>query len=236
MCWEIRPKPGDTARTTGDYASNFKGRVLPDFLSVTDDPTMKMFGGKSLIGSYDIDDEGVKAASVPVIQNGELLNYLVGRMPIRDFPESNGHGRAAPGQSPGPSLGNLIVQSKQTMSPDELKQKLIAICRQEGKPFGYFVETLTGPGYIPRLLYRVYEKDGHEELVRGAELDELDTRTLRNNLIAVGNDPLVSNRATAIPTSVVSPSILLDELEVKRTDTKNAKMPEYPPPDLASAH
>ena len=157
-------------------------------------------------------------------------------MPIRDFPESNGHGRAAPGQSPVPSVGNLIVQSKQTMSPDELKQKLIAICRQEGKPFGYFVETLTGPGYIPRLLYRVYEKDGHEELVRGAELDELDTRTLRNNLIAVGNDPLVSNRATAIPTSVVSPSILLDELEVKRTDTKNAKMPEYPPPDLTSTH
>jgi TldD protein len=232
----VRPKPGDTARTAGDYASNFKGRVLPDFLSVTDDPTMKAYGGKSLIGSYDIDDEGVKATSVSVIQNGELLNYLVGRMPIRDFPESNGHGRAAPGQSPVPSVGNLIVQSKQTMSPDELKQKLIAICRQEGKPFGYFVETLTGPGYIPRLLYRVYEKDGHEELVRGAELDELDTRTLRNNLIAVGNDPLVSNRATAIPTSVVSPSILLDELEVKRTDTKNAKLPEYPAPDLMVAH
>jgi len=232
----IRPKPGDTARTTGDYASNFKGRVLPNFLSVTDDPTMKMFGGKSLIGSYDIDDEGVKATSVPVIQNGELLNYLVGRMPIRDFPESNGHGRAAPGQSPAPSMGNLIVQSKETLSPDALKQKLIEICRQEGKPFGYFVQTLTGPGYVPRLLYRVYEKDGHEELVRGAELDELDTRTLRNNLIAVGNDPLVSNRATAIPTSVVSPSILLDELEVKRTDAKNAKKPEYPPPDLTAAH
>ena len=232
----IRPKPGDSARTTGEYASNFKGRVLPDFLSVTDDPTMKMFGGKSLIGSYDIDDEGVRATSVPVIQNGDLENYLVGRMPIRDFPESNGHGRAAPGQSPAPSLGNLIVQSKQTLSPDELKQKLIAICRQEGKPFGYYVETLSGPGYVPRLLYRVYEKDGHEELVRGAELDELDTRTLRNDLIAVGNDPLVSNRATAVPTTVVSPSILLDELEVKRTDTKNAKLPEYPAPDLTPTH
>ena len=231
----IRPKPGDAARTTGDYASNFKGRVLPDFLSVVDDPTMKMFGGKSLIGSYDIDDEGVKAASVPVIQNGELLNYLVGRIPIRDFPESNGHGRAAPGQSPSPNLGNLIVQSKQTLSPDQLKQKLIEICRQENKPFGYYVDTLTGPGYIPRLLYRVYVADGHEELVRGAELDELDTRTLRNDLIAVGNDPLVSNRATAVPTTVVSPSFLLDELEVKRTDTKNAKKPEYPPPDITAA-
>lgn len=232
----IRPKPGDSARTSGDYASNYKGRVLPDFLSVVDDPTMKTFQGKTVIGSYDIDDEGVRETAVPVIQNGMLINYLLGRMPIRDFPESNGHGRAAPGQSPTPSLGNLMLESKQTLSPDELKQKLIEICRQEGKPFGYYVDTLSGPGYIPRLLYRVYEKDGHEEIVRGAELDELDTRTLRNNLIAVGNDPLVSNRAGAIPTTVISPSILLDELEVKRTDTKNAKMPEYPPPDLTSGH
>ena len=46
----------------------------------------------------------------------------------------------------------------------------------------------------PRLLYRVYVNDGHEELVRGAVFNELDTRTLRNDLIAAGNDPLVSNR------------------------------------------
>ena len=59
-------------------------------------------------------------------------------------------------------------------------------------------------GYNPRLLYRVYEKDGHEELVRGAEFNELDTRTLRNNLVAVGNDPLVSNREGPIPTTVIA--------------------------------
>jgi len=83
------------------------------------------------------------------------------------------------------------------------------------------------------LLYRVYQ-DGHQELVRGAVFDELDTRTLRNNLIAVGNDPLVSNRDGAIPETVISPSVLFDELEVKRTDLQNAKLPEYPPPDLTS--
>ena len=79
----------------------------------------------------------------------------------------------------------------------------------------------------------MYEKDGHEELVRGAEFDELDTRALRNDLVAVGNDPLVGNRDGAVPTTVISPSILFDDLEVKRTDTKNAKLPEYPPPDLS---
>ncbi len=227
-----RPKPGESARTTGDYSSNYKGRVLPAFLSVLDDPTMKTFEGKELIGSYDIDDEGVRATPVPVIENGSLVSYLLGREPIRDFPESNGHGRAAPGQSPTPNIGNLIVHSSQSLSPEELKKKLIDLCKQDNKPFGYYVETLAGSN--PRLLYRVYG-DGHQELVRGAVFDELDTRTLRNDLIAAGNDPLVSNREGAIPQTVVSPSVLFDELEVKRTDQQNSKLPEYPAPDLSSS-
>jgi len=230
-----RPRPGDSARTTGDYASNYKSRVLPAFLSVEDDPTLKTFAGKTLIGSYDSDDEGVRAVKVPVIQDGLLVNYLVDREPIRDFPESNGHGRAAPGQSASPNIGNLIVESKQALSPEQLKQKLIDLCRQENKAFGYYVETLGGTDYEPRLLYRVYEKDGHQELVRGAAFDELDTRALRNDLVAAGNDSLVGNREGAVPTTVIAPSILFDDLEVKRTDSKNVKLPEYPSPDLTSS-
>jgi predicted Zn-dependent protease len=229
-----RPKPGESARTTGDFASTYKSRVLPRFLSVIDDPTMKTFQGKTLAGNYEIDDDGVRAEKVSVIQDGMLVNYLLGREPIRDFPESNGHGRAAPGMPPEPAIGNLLVQSKDPVSPEEMKKKLIEICRQDGKPFGYYVETLAG--YTPRLIYRVYEKDGHEELVRGAVFDELDARTLRNNLIAAGNDPLVSNREGMVPSTVICPSILFDELEVKRTDEKNAKLPEYPPPGLTSSH
>ena len=230
-----RPKPGESARTVGDYASNYKSRVLPAFLSIEDDPTLKTFGGKTLIGSYDADDEGVKAEKVGLVQDGQLVNYLLGREPIRDFPESNGHGRAAPGQSAAPGLGTLIVHARQTLSPADLKAKLIALCRDESRPFGYYVETLGGAGYEPRLLYRVYA-DGHQELVRGAVFDELDTRALRNDLIAVGNDPLVGNREGMIPTTVIAPSILFDDLEVKRTDAKNAKLPEYPAPGLASSH
>ncbi len=229
-----RPKPGDSSRTEGDFASSYKSRVLPASISVVDDPTMKVFDGKTLIGTYDIDDEGVRGEKVSVIQNGELINYLMGRQPIRDFPSSNGHGRAAPAQAPEPSLGILIVESKQPLSADDMKKKLIEICNQENKAYGYRVDTLAG--YNPRLLYRVYASDGHEELVRGAEFNELDARALRNDLIAAGNDPLVSNREGQIPMTVIAPSILFDEIEVKRTDAKNAKLPEYPPPDLTAGH
>jgi TldD protein len=226
----VRPKPGASARTVGEFSSNYKGRVLPAFLTVVDDPTMQTFQGKTLVGSYEIDEEGVRVAPLPVIKDGMLVDYLLGREPIRDFSDSNGHGRAAPGQAPSPSIGILMLQAKETSSPEDLKKKLIEMCKQSNKPYGYYAETLVGNN--PRLLYRIYVSDGHEELVRGAIFDELDTRTLRNDLVAAGNDPLVSNREGAVPTTVISPSILFDELEVKRTDSKNAKLPEYPPPVL----
>ena len=226
-----KPQLGKPNRTTGGFATSYKTRVLPNFLSVVDDPTMSDFRGKSLVGSYAVDSEGVKAQAVNAIENGTLANYLIGRQPIRDFPASNGHGRGGPGSFPGPSLGVLLVKSSEAQSAQELKKKVIQMVTDQGKPYGYRVETL-GPGNSPRLLYRVYAKDGHEELVRGAVFNELDIRAIRNDLIAVGNDPLVSNRAGGAPTTIISPSLLFGELEVKRADTSKDKLPDYPAPPL----
>ena len=226
-----KPQLGKPNRTTGAFATSYKTRVLPNFLSVVDDPTLKVFQGKSLVGSYAVDSEGVKAKAVNAIENGMLANYLIGRQPIRDFSTSNGHGRAAPGNFPGPSLGVLLVKSSEAQSPEELKKKVIQMVTDQGKDYGYRVETL-GPGNAPRLLYRVYAKDGHEELVRGAVFSELDLRAVRSDLIAVGNDPLVSNRAGGAPTTIISPSLLFGELEVKRADTSKDKLPDYPAPPL----
>ncbi len=226
-----KPQLGKPNRTTGAFATSYKTRVLPNFLSVVDDPTLKVFQGKSLVGSYAVDSEGVKAKAVKAIENGMLANYLIGRQPIRDFSTSNGHGRAAPGNFPGPSLGVLLVKSSEAQSPEELKKKVIQMVTDQGKDYGYRVETL-GPGNAPRLLYRVYAKDGHEELVRGAVFSELDLRAVRSDLIAVGDDPLVSNRAGGAPTTIISPSLLFGELEVKRADTSKDKLPDYPPPPL----
>ncbi|HEX4543602.1 MAG TPA: metallopeptidase TldD-related protein [Candidatus Acidoferrum sp.] len=226
-----KPQLGKPNRTTGAFATSYKARVLPNFLSLVDDPTMKDFQGKSLVGNYAVDSEGVKAQPVITIESGMLTNYLLGRQPLRDFPASNGHGRAATGSFPGPSLGVLLLKSSEAQSPDELKKKVMQMVTDQGKPYGYRVETL-GPGNSPRLLYRVYAKDGHEELVRGAVFNELDTRALRMDVIAAGNDPLVNNRPGGVPTTVISPSLLFDELEVKRADTSKDKLPDYPPPPI----
>jgi hypothetical protein len=228
-----KPQLGKPNRTTGSFASSYKTRVLPTFLTVVDDPTMKDFQGKSTVGSYDVDSEGVKAQRVTVIDNGTMKNYLLGRQPIRDFPSSNGHGRAAPGVFPAPGLGVLLVKSSEPQSPDALRQRALQIVADQGLPYAYRVDTL-GPGNSPRLLYRVYAKDGHEELVRGAVFSELDVRAMRSDLIAAGNDPLISNRTGGAPTTIITPSLLFGELEVKRADTSKDKLPEYPAPPLAS--
>jgi predicted Zn-dependent protease len=223
-----KPQLGRPNRTTGAFATSYKTRVLPNFLTVVDDPTLKDFQGKSLVGNYDVDNDGVKAQPVTLVENGTLINFLVGRQPIRDFPASNGHGRAGAGTFPAPNLGVLVVKSSDTQSPEALKQRVIQMITEQGKPYGYRVETL-GPGNTPRLLYRIYP-DGHEELVRGAVFNELDVRALRSDLTSVGNDPLVSNRAGGIATTIICPSLLFDELEVKRADTSKDKLPDYPPP------
>jgi TldD protein len=225
-----RPMLGQNARTVGDWANNYKSRVLPDFLSVVDDPTVASFEGHALLGNYQVDDEGVKSSRVPLVEKGQLVSYLLGREPIRDLPNSNGHGRAAVTGSPVSSLGNLIVHASDAVSTDELKRKLIEACKQRNLPYGYFVDTL-GPHLTPRLLYRISTKDGHEELVRGAVFGDLDTRALRNNIVAAGKELDVEDQLDPVPQSVVSPALLFDELEVKRGDTAKQKLPDYPPPD-----
>jgi TldD protein len=228
-----RPAPGRPARTVGAFSSSWRARVLPDFISVVDDPTLDAFGGHGLGGSYKVDDEGVPAAPVTVVDKGTLVNYLIGRAPIRDFPVSNGHGRASGNGSTAPAPGNLFFRPAKTSTRAGLKKQLIDECRNRGLKYGYFVDTL-GPRLAPRMLFRVWTDDGHEELVRGAVFNELDVRALRSDLVAAGDDPLVSNR-TGVPfMTIVSPSVLFDELEVKRADNSKEKLPDYPAPALST--
>ncbi len=226
-----KPKLGENGRTTGYWSSSYQMRVLPEFINVFDDPTISSLGGRSLFGRYTFDDEGVKAQRVFLIEKGKLVSYLIGRQPIRDFPASNGHGRAAPTGAPMPAPGNLILESTNPQSEVELKKKLIALAQQRGLPYALYVDTM-GPRLEPRLLYRIYTNDGHEELVRGGVFGDLDVRSLRRELIAAGDTPDVETHLESVPYSVAGPALLFDELQIKRTQASKQALPEYPAPPL----
>jgi predicted Zn-dependent protease len=224
-----RPRLGTEARTNGPFASSYHARVLPDFMNAVDDPSLKTYEGRNLVGAYAIDDEGVPGQVVNLIAAGKLENYLVGREPVRDFPQSNGHARAALVGAARPVVGVLKISSESGLSDDELNQKLLALAKDRDLKSVYYVQTMAG-AKTPRLLYRV-GLDDKRELVRGAELDDLDQRALRSNIEAAGKDLWVANYLGDIPQTVLAPALLLSDGTVKRANEKNEKLPYYPPPE-----
>jgi hypothetical protein len=230
-----RPDLGTTARTQGEYTSSYKQKVLPSFLNIEDDPTLKEWKGEPLIGAYDVDDDAVPAQKVDVVTKGLLQDYLICREPVRDFTVSNGHGRAAIA-APARSLASvLVVKSAAPLTAAQMNKNLISAAKDAGLNIYYVAETL-GPQLSPRLLWRVNVADGKRELVRGAVFDELDQRSLRTEISAAGDDAYVDNVMDTehgeTPVSIVAPSLLFQEIGVKRATEEQEKLPYYPPPPV----
>ena len=210
--------------TRSELVDRLNRPVLPRFLSVYDDPTAQRIGDKELLGHYSVDDQGVPARRVSLIEQGVLKNFLMSRRPGKDMPQSNGHGRSGvPGRETA-QIGNLFIQSSEGKTYDALKQQLIKMCQEENLQYGLLIKALNPDGRspigVPVLTYKVYVSDGHEELIRGAFAQGIPIRSLRQ-IEAVGNDTFVVNRLTGsneLPTamSVVAPSVLLEEMELKR--------------------
>ncbi|HEX4757385.1 MAG TPA: metallopeptidase TldD-related protein [Terracidiphilus sp.] len=224
-----RPRLGTEARTNGPFASSFHAQVLPEFIDVVDDPGLKSYGGRGLVGSYDVDEEGVPAQTVKLVTAGRLGNYLLGREPVRDFAASNGHGRAGITGGARPSIGVLKVSAENGLPDEELNSKLLALAKDRGLKSVYFVQTLGGQT-TPRLLYRV-GTDGKRELVRGAVLDDVDQRAMRSSVAAAGKDLFVANYFGDVPQTVLAPALLLEDATVRRANEKNEKLPFYPAPE-----
>ena len=227
-----RPPLGTEARTNGPFANSYHARVLPEFLDIDDDPGLRSFDGKGLVGAYAIDDEGVPAQTVNLVTDGQLENYLIAREPVRDFPQSNGHGRAGVTGLPHPTIGVMKVTAKPAaaaFSDEALNRKLLDMAKDRGLKNVYYAATL-GPGLAPRLLYRI-NQDGTRELVRGAILDDLDQRALRSGIVAAGQDLWVANYSGDVPQTVLAPALLFDDVTIRRANEKNDKLPFYPAPD-----
>jgi TldD protein len=226
-----RPDTGTTARTQGMYQSSFKSPVLPPFLTVVDDPTLHTFEGHSLLGAYAVDDEGIPVAPLTVVDHGKLVNYLVGREPVKDFPESNGHGRAVLGQAAHAHAGVLIVKPDAPLSTEAMQSKLLALAKEQSRDV-YEVETLSGE-LMPRLLYRV-SPGGQRTLVRGAVFDELDQRAIRSGIVAAGGKPYISQSLAPIPQTTIAPELLFGDITIKRATEEQQKLPYYPPPPVST--
>jgi TldD protein len=225
--------------------------VLPSFLSVVDDPTMKELNGVRLAGFYNFDDEGVPAQRVTAVDNGILKNFLMSRMPIKNFDHSNGHGRRSPGLMPTGRQGNLIVTSTNTVKDTELRQRFIAEIKKQGKPYGLYFEDIQG-GFtlttraapqafqvIPVMVWRVYPDGRPDELVRGVDIVGTPLLSL-NNIMLTGDTLQVFNgicgaESGQVPVAAAAPEMLFSEIEVQKTRKGLERPPLLPPPGFESA-
>jgi TldD protein len=224
-----RPNLGTEARTAGPFGSSYHARVLPDFMEVVDDPLLNAMNGKGLVGAYTVDQEGVPAESVQLVDDGKLDNYLIGREPVKDFPHSNGHGRAGMFGPAQPAIGVLKISAKTGLGDADLNAKLLEMAKDRGLANVYVVAAMAG-AVNPRLLYKV-TPDGKRTLVRGARLEDLDLRALRSGIVAAGTDLFANNQIGGVPETVLAPALLFDDITVRRANEKNEKLPFYPPPD-----
>jgi len=228
------------------FTSKVGERILPEFISIKDDPTEEDFKGQMLLGYYPYDDEGVKAEDVHLVDNGVLKTFLMSRSPLVNIPHSNGHGRRQLGYVPVARQGNLIVSSSKTMTNDQLRQKLIELVKQQGKPFGLLIDdiaggfTFTGRGnpqafqVLPLVVYKVFPDGRPDELVRGVDIVGTPLVSL-TKIVATGDTPDIFNgycgaESGSVPVSAVAPAILISELEVQKKETSTDRPPILPPP------
>jgi TldD protein len=220
--------------------------VLPDFLSVIDDPTQRKMNGMDLGGWYEYDDEGMPAAKVDIIKDGILKNFLMSRLPIKNFANSNGHGRSQPGLMPTGRQGNLIVSSSRTVKDSELRQKLIDEVKKQGKPYGLYFEDIQG-GFtltqrsmpqafqvLPVLVWRVYPDGRPDELVRGIDIVGTPLAAM-NRILLTGEKTDVFNgicgaESGQVPVAAAAPAMLFSEIEVQKRAHSLNRPPLLPSP------
>ncbi len=236
--------------TEGQTFTKMLGKpILPDFLSVIDDPTIAAINNITLNGHYYFDDEGQAARPVQLVKDGVLETFLMSREPIASFSNSNGHGRAQTGRMPTGRQGNLIVTSSKGVSDDQLRQMLKNEAKKQGKPYGLYFEDISSGfavttrrspqafSVIPLVVYRVYVDGRPDELVRGVSIVGTPLAAL-NRIVATSNKQDVFNgecgaESGTVPVSAVAPAMLVSEIEARRSRPRarsDRRSSRHPPP------
>ncbi len=232
------------------FTKKVNEKVLPEFLSVADDPTLHTLAGTELSGFYRYDDEGIPASRVEVVKDGILKNFLMGRLPVKNFSSSNGHGRAQTGLMPVGRQGNLIVTSSKTIPDAQLRARFIEEVKKQGKPYGLYFEDIQG-GFtlttralpqafqvLPVMVWRVYADGRPDELVRGVDIVGTPL-TVLTQIAATGDTTSVFNgicgaESGSVPVSAAAPAMLFSEMEVQKRKYGDARPPILPPPPGAT--
>ncbi len=221
--------------------------ILPEFMDIYDDPTLKVLGDEELNGFYAYDDEGVPAQRAEIVEDGVFQGFLMGRSPLPDFPHSNGHGRRSTGKAPSSRMGNTIIEASETVPRDRLRDMLLREVKAQGLEYGLYIEEIAG-GFtmtgrvLPNAFnvraitsWKIYADGRPDELIRGVDLVGTPLVAF-GNIVAAGDDQGVFNGTCGassgwVPVSAVSPTLLLREVELQLKEKGEDRPPLLPKPE-----
>jgi predicted Zn-dependent protease len=222
---------------TASLLSKVGSRVLPDFLSVADNPQLTQSDGEMLFGNYKFDEEGVPAQETVVVKEGILKTLLTSRSPVRGILQSTGNMRVG-----GVMPSNLFVNASKTSSAEDLRKQLIDLVTTRGLEFGMIVRRLSGTTAIEAA--RIYP-DGHEEPVRDARITDVNAASFKD-ILAVSKERMVytthaqatslagfSPFADADLVTYIVPGMLFEDMSMDHVSNDTPKPPAIPSP-LAS--
>jgi hypothetical protein len=242
------------------FQNKIGGRVLPEFADVKSEPSMKTYNNTVLLGSFILDDDGLKPEDLVLVQKGYLRNLLSSRIPTKRVRTSNGNQRGG-----APMFGVIEIDSdkKREKSNSDLRKQLIKLIKDRELPYGIVVKKImdqnimfttlfritsgafTSMGEqntIPLIeVYRLYP-DGREELVRGIEAAGFTPQSFKD-IIYFGNkpyamnylapsvtSPFVSGGSQYIGASIIAGDVLFEDGEIKPLDQDFPKPPIIPYP------
>src|SRR6202035_2196329 len=178
--------------------------------------------------------------------HGVLKNFLMSRMPIDNFSQSNGHGRRQAGLMPTGRQGNLIVTSTNTVNDGEMRERFIAEIKKQSKPYGLYFEDIQG-GFtltaraqpqvfqvLPVLVWRVYADGRPDELVRGIDIVGTPLAAM-NRILVTGDKTDIFNgmcgaESGQVPVAAAAPAMLFSEIEVQKRAHSLNRPPILSPP------
>jgi len=215
--------------------------VLNKDLSVIFDPTITIYKGIPINGSYKYDDEGVKGERVVVVDKGVLRNFLMTRTPINNFPKSNGHARAQAGFQPVSRQSNLIVETVNPYTDAQLREMLIEEAKKQDKEYGYLFARVTGGftmtgrfipnsfNVTPLEVYRIFVDGRPDELVRGVDL--VGTPLAMFSQVEAAGDThgnfagMCGAESGSVPSGCCSPALFVKQIEMQKKDKSQNRPP-----------
>jgi hypothetical protein len=227
-------------------------------MTVVDDPTLTTLGGQPLEGRR-VDDDGVTTHPTTLVDHGILKTLLNARTPVTGVDHSTGS-RFGTGARP----LHVVVTADSALSADEMRRRLITLAAAQGRPYGVVVRQLAGGaasegnpqemfammmgqqgggrGSVVRGMRaaKLYA-DGHEEPMRGAEMNGLSAAsfkemtaaslpmTLHSLVFSAGGNPFTGMIGTG-PVAYFVPSFLFSNLSIRKPRGTNPRLPVVEPP------